>query len=123
MANHNVKLNYTPTGQPPPNDITFAPDAAHNPIRVRQGETINFQLGVGPPNGKVRVTFSQTQFFSTGKPNFPQTGRVDEGDGDVRVIAALPKGSHVKYHCELLVDGVVKAQSQENAGGEVVPAS
>jgi len=123
MADHNVRLNYAPTGQPPPNDITFAPDAANNPIRVRLGHTISFRLGVGPPNGKVRVTFAQPQFFSTAKPDFQQTGRVDDGDGDVRVIAALPPGSRTTYHCELLVNGVVTAQSQENAGGEVVPAS
>jgi hypothetical protein len=121
MADHNVKLNYTKTGQPPPNDATFAADPANNPIRVRPGQTIAFKLGEGPQNGKVRVTFAQKQFFSTAKPHFQQTGRVDDGDGDVRVIVALPPGSRTTYHCELIVDGVIKAQSHENAGGEVVP--
>jgi hypothetical protein len=111
MAQHNVKLNYTPTG--------FTPDP--NPIKVRKDQTISFQLGQGPKNGKVRITFAQPQFFSTARPHFQQTGRVDDGDGDVRVVADLPKGSRITYHCELLVDDVVLAQSQENAGGDVQP--
>jgi hypothetical protein len=119
MADHNVKMNYAGTGNPPPNDVQFTPDT--NPIPVRPGQTIAFQMGVGPPNGKIRLTFADPQFFSTADPDFPQTGQFNDGDGDVHVIAAIPPGNRTTYHCELLVDGVVKAQSQENAGGEVVP--
>jgi hypothetical protein len=117
MADHNVKLNYTATGNPPPNDVHFLPDL--NPIRVRPGQTINFLLGVGPPNGKFRVTFSNPHFFATADPNFHSTGRVNDGDGEVRVVTALQQ--KITYHCELLVDGVVAASSAENAGGDVIP--
>jgi hypothetical protein len=116
MADHNVKLNYVATGNPPPNDANFIPD--HNPILVRPGQTINFQLGIGPPNGKIRLTFAHPQCFSTTNAAFHSTGLFHDGDGDVRVTN-LPHPT--TYHCELLVDGVVQAQSAEKAGGDVLP--
>ncbi len=119
MADHNVKLNYAPTGHPPPNDVDFKPDV--NPIRVRPGQTIAFSLGDGPTNGKIRLTFHNRHFFSTSNPKFAATGQFNDGDGDVHVTAPLAPGTRTTYHCELLVNGVVKAQSHENAGGDVEP--
>lgn len=116
MANHNVKLNYTPAANAQ-DPARFAPD--QNPIRVHAGQTIAFHLGIGPPNAKLRLTFADPALFSTADPSFHSTGRFNDGDGDVTVLA-LP-ANRTTYHCELLVDGVVQAKSTENAGGEVVP--
>jgi len=116
MANHNVKLNYTAeTNKQGP--ARFAPD--QNPIRVHAGQTIAFHLGDGPPNAKLRLTFADPDLFSTADASFRSTGRFNDGDGDVTVLA--PPAKRTTYHCELLVDGVVQARSTENAGGEVVP--
>jgi hypothetical protein len=119
MADKEIKLNYTPTGNPAPNDMDFRPDV--NPIHVRPGQTISFKLGNGPANGKIRLTFVAPHFFRTGDPNFHQTGKFHDGDGDVHVTAAIPNGTKTTYHCELLVDGVPLAQSHESPGGEIVP--
>ena len=116
MAHHNVTLNYT-AGSNPQLGAEFAPD--QNPIRVHAGETIAFRLGTGPPNGKLRLTFADPVLFSTADPAFYATGRFNDGDGDVTVVA--PPVCRTTYHCELVVDGVVEARSGENAGGEVVP--
>ena len=116
MANHNVKLNYTPAVNPV-DAPRFAPD--QNPIRVHAGQTIAFDLGMGPPNAKLRLTFADPALFSTADPSFHSTGRFNDGDGDVTVLAS--PANRTTYHCELLVDGVVRAKSTENAGGEVVP--
>jgi hypothetical protein len=116
MAHHDVTLNYTASSNPQ-DGAEFAPD--RNPIRVHAGETIAFRLGIGPPNAKLRLTFADPVLFSTADPTFHSTGRFNDGDGNVTVVA--PPVSRTTYHCELLVDGVVKAHSHENAGGEVVP--
>ena len=116
MANHNVTLNYTPSGNPQ-DTARFAPD--QNPIRVHAGQTIAFHIGIGLPNAKLRLTFADPALFSTSNPSFHSTGQLNQGDGDVTVIA--PPANRTTYHCELLVDGVVKGRSSENAGGEVVP--
>jgi hypothetical protein len=115
MADHNVKLNYVPNGHPPPNDADFAPDL--NPIPVRRGQTISFELGQGPAGGKIRITFPDKHFFATPNPHFATTGQFHQGDGDVHVALALPGSTH--YHCELFVNGVLLASSHE--GGEIVP--
>lgn len=117
MADHNVKLNYMATGNPPPNETQFMPDL--NSILVHPGQTISFQLGSGPANGKIRITFADPHFFSTVDPAFHSTGRFNDGDGDVRVVTALPH--RTAYHCELLVDGLVQAESAVGAGGEILP--
>lgn len=116
MANHNVKLNYIAAANPQ-DAPQFAPD--QNPIRVHTGQTIAFHLGIGPANAKLRLTFADPALFSTRDPSFQKTGRFNDGDGDVTVLTA--PANRTTYHCELLVDGVVRAKSAENAGGEVVP--
>ena len=116
MPDHKVTLNYTANANPNDN-AAFAPD--QNPIRVHAGQTIAFCVGTGPPNAKLRLTFAEPVLFSTADPSFHTTGRFNDGDGDVTVVA--PPRHRTTYHCELLVDGVVKARSTENAGGEVVP--
>ena len=100
MADHTVQLNYA--------NNSFTPTP--NPIKVRPGQTISFQLGAGPANGKLRITFRDPQFFSA--------AQFQHGDGDIRVTA---KPAPTTYHCELLVDGLVVAQSREHAGGDIVP--
>jgi hypothetical protein len=116
MASHNVKLNYTAAVNPQ-HPARFAPD--QNPIRVHARETIAFHMGTGPPNAKFRLTFSDPALFATTDPSFRSTGRFNDGDGDVTVIA--PPAKSTTYRCELLVDNVVLAKSAETAGGEVVP--
>jgi hypothetical protein len=116
MADHYVRLNYTVNDPTAPAGAHFAPD--HDPIAVHRGQTIAFQLGTGPPDGKIRLTFAHPEFFSTSDPNFSKTGRFNDGDGEVRVGALTISTT---YHCELLVDGVVTAASAEKAGGGVVP--
>ena len=112
MADHNVTLNYIATGS----GVQFVPD--RNPITVRPGQTIGFQLGIGPADGKIRITFADPHFFSAANPHFQSTGRFNDGDGEVRVVA-VP--NHTTYRCELLINGVVRAQSAENAGGDIIP--
>jgi hypothetical protein len=116
MADHNVKLNYTAAAHAQ-DPARFAAD--QNPIRVHPGQTIAFHLGIGPPNAKLRLTFADPALFSTADPSFHSTGRFNDGDGDVTVLASPANGT--TYHCELLVDGVVQAKSTEYVGGEVVP--
>jgi len=81
-------------------------------IQVKPGDTISFRLGTGPANGRVKVTFkaSDQARFSTRVFN--------GGDPDVRVNANVVPTT---YHCELLVNGTVVAESQE-VGGEIEPA-
>jgi len=78
MADHNVTVNYGPGG--------FQPDL--DPIRVKQGQTIAFKLGQARAERKLRLTFQDRQFFATSHPQFAQTGVFDQGDGDVRIVAA-----------------------------------
>ena len=117
MPDHNVTLNYTPGN--PQNSAVFAP--VPNPIRVHAGQTIAFQLGIGPPNAKIRLTFADPALFSTSDPSFHSSGRFNDGDGDVTVLAS--PADRTTYRCELLVGGVVHAASSENAGGDVLPDS
>jgi len=102
MADHTVQLNYTSDG--------FTPTP--NPIKVTPGQTITFRLRTGPASGKIRITFLDPQFFSA--------AQFHDGDGDIHVIA---KPTPTTYHCELLVDGQVVAQSSPHAGGDIVPDS
>jgi hypothetical protein len=102
MPDHTVRLNYAN------NNFTPSP----NPIVVRPGHTIHFELGTGPADGTVRVTFHNPEFFSS--PRFLS------GDNAIRVTG---NPHPTTYHCELLVNGQVVAQSNENAGGDVVPES
>ena len=116
MANHNVTLNYAPAANP--KDLPrFAPDK--NPIRVHAGQTIAFHLGIGPPNSKFRLTFADPALFSTSNPSFHTTGQVNDGDGDVTVVAAPV--DRTTYQCELLVDGLVAGKNADSAGGDVIP--
>ena|SRR5215471_3916173 len=112
MADHNVKLTYSPSG--------FNADPFQ--VRVKPGHTIAFHLGPGSPNGTFRVTFRDRQFFSGPDGNFALTGVVHQGAGDVKVVAAL--SGPTTYHCELVdQQGNVIAQSNENqgGGGEITP--
>jgi len=102
MPDHTVLLNY--------NGATFTP--APNPIRVKAGQTIHFRLGEGPAGGQIRITFNNPAFFSA--PAF------HTGDPDIRVAAAP---AATTYHCELLLNGQLVAQSSEGAGGDIVPDS
>jgi hypothetical protein len=110
MADHNVTLNYGPGG--------FQPDL--DPILVKRGQTIAFRLGQAPSGAKMRLTFHDRHFFATSHPEFAQAGVFHQGDGDVRIIAAL--SGPTQYHCELLNEnGNVIAQSTENRGGGIIP--
>jgi hypothetical protein len=101
---HVVTLNYA--GPPP----TFTADPPSVKVN-KNGETISFKLGVGPPNGKVRVTFSSGDRGRFSRPVF--------NDGDAPVtVQGKGAGHKTTYRCELLVDGKVVAASAD-AGGEV----
>jgi hypothetical protein len=101
MADHIVQVNYTDSG-------TFTPTP--NPVRVQAGQTITFKLVDGPPNGKLRITFHDPRFFSA--------AQFHDGGGNIHVTA---EPTPTTYHCELLVDGKVVAQSHEHTGGDIVP--
>ena len=105
MPHHTVILNYSTNG--------FKPNP--DPLRVRQGDTISFQLGVAPPNSKLKIKMRDPDFFSAGV--------VDNSQTRIEVLRA----ASTKYHCQLL-DGQGKqlADSQENtpggsAGGGIEP--
>lgn len=102
MADIDVTLNYDEKG--------FKPDPAQFP--VRKDQTIAFHLGKnGPPNGKVRITFSNPEFFS--QPHFCS------GDKDVRVVADLT--GPLTYDCELLIGEDTKPVKSERSGGHIIP--
>ena len=106
MTPHEITLNYVP-GPNPNDEPEFLPDP--NPIAPKRGDTIRFKLGIGPSGGKIRVTFAAPGRFSA--------GTFHHDDPPVRVEQSIT--SPTTYHCELLVDGVVKASSKE--GGDIVP--
>lgn len=106
-SHHVVTLNYTPDPSDPKKG-TFVADPRR--LVAKKGHSISFKLGKGPANGKVRVMFKPSDQARFSAPVF------NDGDPQVSVIgdAALT----TTYHCELLVDGKVVAESQE-FGGEV----
>jgi hypothetical protein len=108
-THHIVTLNYGP-------GPTFSADPLL--ITVKQGHTISFKLGNGPANGKIRVTFkaSDQGRFSTQVFN--------DGDPDVRITGNVSQTVRTTYHCALLVNGDVVAQSAETGGElELVPGT
>jgi hypothetical protein len=114
MPDHNVKLNYVPTGKPAPNDFEFVPEK--NPIKVKTGQTIAF---TGPADGKIRLTFDDPHLFANGGKDFPGKGVFHDGDGVIEVVA-VPQNK-TSYLCELLdAQGNVKAKSH-TTGGDIVP--
>ncbi|HEY1338381.1 MAG TPA: hypothetical protein VGF59_12765 [Bryobacteraceae bacterium] len=117
MADHDVKLNYVPTGKPAPDDFEFKPDK--NPIKVKAGQTIGFALGNVPDKSSFRLTFPDRKLFRTTRQNFQTDGIFQAADGDVHVVTA--PADKTTYHCELFVDGVKKAESKENGGGDILP--
>jgi len=106
---HAVTLNYTPDpNDPKKSTFTANPRSIH----VKRGQTIGFKLGAGPYNGKIRVTFKDSDAgrFSTHV--------FQDGDPHVEVTGDVVKTT---YHCQLLVNGEVFAESAET-GGEIEPA-
>jgi hypothetical protein len=106
---HPVTLNY---GVDPsdPSKTTFT--ANPRKIQVKPGQTIGFKLGAGPSNGKIRVTFKDSD-----------TGRFlpmvfEDGGPHVEVRAEVEPTT---YSCELLVNNQPVAQSGDT-GGEIEPA-
>lgn len=101
MPHHTVTLNYGAQG--------FKPD--RDPLLVRQGDTISFQLGDAPPNSKFHIRMRDPDLFSAAEVRDDQT-RVQ-----VRQAAST------KYHCRLLDNnGTVLAESTENQpGGGIEP--
>ena len=96
MPHHTVTLNYGANG------FKASPD----PVRVRQGDTISFQLGVAPPNSKLKIKMRDPDFFSA--------GAVDNSAARIEVRRA----ASTKYHCQLLdSQNNPLAESQENAPG------
>ena len=108
LPDHPVTLNYTEDPNDPKKS-TFT--ASPRRIHVKPGQTIGFKLGAGPNNGKIRVTFKNSDAgrFSTHV--------FQDGDPHVQVIGDVVQTT---YHCELLVKGEVVAASDEN-GGEIEP--
>ena len=98
---HKVTLNYDGKNLTP-----YPPT-----IQVVKGETICFELGDGPPNAKVHITFDDPQFFSAAE--------YQQGEEEVRVEADLTKPT--TYRCALLVDGVVAHEVEGAAGGGIEP--
>jgi hypothetical protein len=95
-APQTVTLNYGPDG--------FIPSP--HTLKVLKNDTFTFQLGQGPKNGTLRITFKDPQFFS--KPGF------ESGDDMIQVIDAVRATT---YTCELLVDGEVRPNPDVNGGG------
>ena len=116
MADHNVTLTYVA------NAGATAVVADPFTIVVRPGPTIGFTLGAGSLAGTIRVTFRDRRFFHGHQSHFRNDGVVHQGDGDITV--AMPLTGPTTYHCELLDgQGNVRAQSNEPAGGEILPDS
>jgi hypothetical protein len=101
MAHHTITLNYGKDG--------FKPD--RDPLPVRKGDTISFQLGVAPPNSKFNIKMQDPQLFSVGEVN----------DGHTKV--EVRQAASTKYHCKLLdAGGKVLSESGENKpGGGIEP--
>ena len=100
MAHHTVTLNYQSGFQADP-----------DPVRVRQGDTLSFQLGAVPPNSKFTVKMQDPNLFSTG------------GVHDSQTKVEVRRAVSTKYHCQLLDhNGKVVAESSEHKpGGGIEP--
>lgn len=97
MAHHSIVLNYTPQG--------FLADPDN--IAVEPEDTVSFQLGVGPSDGKIRVRFRDPNFFSRSE--------FLNGELPVRLQGAGPR--HLHYDCHLFVNGVEVQQPAAPPGG------
>ena len=100
MANHTVTLNWISGGLKPDTD----------PLLVKAGDTISFQLGSAPPDSKLRVKMNAPGVFSPAE--------VTDSYTTLTVIEA----AITTYACELsdAVGGPLFA-SAEGEGGHVRP--
>jgi hypothetical protein len=111
MPDHTVTVTYDP-------DATPRVDVKPSLIQVRPGQTIHFKRA-GKMAGRLRIKFTDREFFDTGKPDIDGTAAFHENDPDVRVKAITRR---TEYVCELLdAGGRVIARSGENAGGAAEP--
>src|ERR1700704_4278665 len=87
---------------------------------VDEGHEIKFTFK--RPNdipGKMRVKFTDKQFFETNNPAFAKNGEVDETDGPVRVKT---RPTPTTYDCQMLdQNGKVIAERKAGGGGHVEP--
>ncbi|MDQ6700332.1 MAG: hypothetical protein M3Z36_09110 [Acidobacteriota bacterium] len=96
MPHHTVTLNYGSNG------FKASPD----PVRVRPGDTISFQLEAAPPKSKLKVKMHDPAFFSAGE--------VDNSQARIEVLRA----ASTKYHCQLFDShGKQLGESHENTPG------
>jgi hypothetical protein len=107
---HQVELNYSV--DPATNKRTFS--ANPKTIKVNCHDTIAFRKGgTTPPDGELHVTFRDPEIFSS--------KQFHDGDQPVKVVA---KPIPTSYHCALMVNGELFAESSgEDGGGDILPGT
>jgi len=101
MATHTVTLTYGPNG--------FQPDP--DPLLVKSGDTISFQLGVAPPSCTFKITMNDPRYFSAAEAS--------NSSPSLTVVAAAV----TTYGCQLLDAGgnLLSGSGQPGGGGHVRP--
>ena len=101
MAHHTLTLNYDPAG--------FRPDP--DPVLVKAGDTISFQLSNAPPGSNFKITMNQPGGF--------QPAEVTDSNTTITVVEA----AITTYTCELSGAAGPIFSSSKGQGGHVRPKS
>src|SRR5580765_890242 len=89
-----------------------------NVVCLDAEDAIEF-LRDGPMLGKMRVTFTERDFFKTDNSLFAVSGEFHLGDGLVRLRKPLPY--RTTYVCEMLDENNIVIASSEDKGGAADP--
>ena len=102
MRHHTLTLNY---------DTTHGFKADTDPLPVKPGDTISFQLGSAPSQSRFKITMNDPQFFSAGE--------VHDSHTQITVLQAVP----TTYHCQLLDQSnkILFQSSEHQPGGGMIP--
>lgn len=82
QADHLVTLNYTEDGLSP----------EPNPLCIKAGQTVAFQLGSAPEGSSFRITFNDPECCSM--PVYQP--------GDLPVVMQPPQSGRIHYDCDLI---------------------
>jgi uncharacterized protein YjdB len=110
MAEVVVKLNYTPVN----GKQAFVPDV--NPLKVKRGDAVQFQLGNAPAGAEFQLRFNKPSLYKSAHNRVQNSGLHQSGDGDLQIVG---KSGDDKYVCRLFQNGK-ELPTEENPGGDVI---